>query len=122
MAKVKICFLPCNPSDNHWILVVLIIDKAELLILDPMFNGWEISNRNQKFCHDIGLRLFSQKFRIRKVNVISPNHVLQKDSKNYGVFCCFYGKHLIDGNNVFAFLLSILYINFFLDSQQFLKN
>ena len=98
LSNIKLVFIAYNPSDNLWILVVLRITEEEIVILDPLQRDYNESDPSHQMCVKVGRELFSRKFRQNKVVVaLSPDHILQKDCFNCGVYVCYYARQLCEG-------------------------
>jgi Ulp1 family protease len=90
---IKLVLVPCNPSGVHWILLVIDVEKGNMMVLDPINE-----HSCEKACVVIGKELLSRKFRKHNATVMkSSEHLLQKDSFNCGVLVCFYSKQLCEG-------------------------
>ena len=96
LSNTKLVFIPFNPSNVHWILVVLKVAEGELFVLDPMNKTYDDGNDQHKQAIKVGEELFSRKFRQHSVITIpSPDHVLQTDGYNCGIFICYYVKQIV---------------------------
>ena len=76
LENIEKVIIPFNPTNSHWILLLLDMNNCELSILDPLGQLYE-GSRNFQSCHNVAAKIFNEKFSQNKTIVVcSTNRFL----------------------------------------------
>ena len=90
-------FMPTNPSRAHWILLVLNLQTHELGVYDPYLHTNEKHNPDSRAMRL--LNIWKEIYRLQRnvdLRLNYPDHKIQKDSYNCGVFVCWFVNRLVN--------------------------
>ena len=103
--SLKSCFfIPFNPNNCHWLLVVLKIHRKEISALDPLLADTNWSDKSIQKGYRVGSTIMEIKFGINNATKANVKHTKQSDSISCGVMICYYADQIINGNILFKLL------------------
>ena len=94
-------FIPFNPNNCHWLLVVLKIHRKEISVLDPLVADTNWSDKSIQESYRVGSIIMETKFGINNATKANVKHTKQSDSISCGVMICYYADQIINGNTLF---------------------
>ena len=97
-------FIPFNPNNCHWLLVVLKIHRKEISVLDPLVADTNWSDKSIQESYRVGSIIMETKFGINNATKANVKHTKQSDSISCGVMICYYADQIINGNTLFKLL------------------
>ena len=97
-------FIPFNPNNCHWLLVVLKIHRKEISVLDPLVADTNWSDKSIQESYRVGSIIMETKFGINNATKANVKHTKQSDSISCGVMICYYADQIINGNTLFELL------------------
>ena len=98
LSDKNIILIPFNPSNIHWVLVVVNIRSRKVILLDPLNNAVNQQEHLCKQAMNLGKRLLALKFGLEADGELTTiKHVKQPDSKSCGVFTCYYAEQIAKG-------------------------
>ena len=97
-------FIPFNPNNCHWLLIVLKIHKKEISVLDPLVVDTNWSDKWVQNGYRVGSIIMETKFGINNSTKANVKHTKQSDSISCGVMICYYVDQIINSNTLFEFL------------------
>ena len=83
-------FIPFNPNNCHWILVVVNISERATGVRDPLTSDMHWTDASVQRGYRIGLSLMQMKFGLTDVKQVNIRHVKQPDNSSCGVLVCYY--------------------------------
>ena len=101
MLSKSFIFIPFNPDNCHWILVVVNISETAIGSLDPLETDTHWTDTSVQRGYRIGSSLMQMKFGLKDVKQVNIRHVKQPDNSSCGVMVCYYAEQII---NVYVFL------------------
>ena len=91
---------PWNPTDYHWTLVAISVQRKQILYLDPMVNGDVSQNAFVKMLSTFMPQKLERTFALSGFQIGSMPHTLQTDSISCGVLVCWYAMQLVNGKSL----------------------
>ena len=102
----ELVFVLYNPSDVHWLLIVLNLLHGTIMLLEPVL---ENNYSDIELVKETGVKLLKNKFSLQNVTVILANkHSLQEDGSSCWVYICYYAKRICEGLPMFFFQVMVL--------------
>ena len=101
MDDARAILAPWNPSGSHWILIAIFLPSLKAVYLDPLSNSRNATDRRVVQAK----AMFSHLIRVKKSDDAKlqwsfPNHALQEDSYNCGVFTCIYAERIAKNQSI----------------------
>lgn len=90
--------IPCNPTRNHWILLVVLKFTGTFYILDPANNNPLSIHSIQHYVDNLVQILFV--ITNRRYEHVLPRRVMQTDSHSCGIYVCYYAYRLLYGGKL----------------------
>ena len=97
-------FIPFNPNNCHWLLIVWKIHRKEILVLDPLVADTNWSDKSFQKVYRVDSIIMETKFGINKATKANVKHTKQAGSISCGVMICYYADQIINGNTLFKLL------------------
>ena len=90
--------VPCNPTANHWLLLVAVKHEAAVYVLDSLHPYPFFSNAIRRVVENLELILFAvtgQKFKYKL-----PQRTMQTNGRDCGIFACYYAYRVLSGGKL----------------------
>ena len=104
-SSISLVLIPFNPTNSHWILIVINIERKTIAVLDPLVTDtvWTGTSTCKGF--QVGMDIMKLKFNIdfQDVKKVNIKHHKQPDGISCGVLVCFYAEQIIKGSKSFVF-------------------
>lgn len=102
----RILFLPFNPTRQHWILVVLNLLNNTAMVLDPLVKARPSNAQDIERFINTCAKLWSPRIPFK---VEYPDHILQTDMYNCGVYICYYVERIVTNQSLDELIDTIEY-------------
>ena len=104
LSSKSCAFIPYNPNNCHWLLIVLKIHRKEISVLDPLIANTNWSDKSIENGYRVGSIIIETKFGINNATKANIKHTKQSDSISFGVMICYYADQIINSNTLFELL------------------
>ena len=81
-------FIPFNPNNCQWILVVVSISERAIGVLHPLATDTHWTDTSEQRSYRIGLSLMNMKFGLTDVKHVNIRHVKEADNSSCDVLVC----------------------------------
>ena len=101
MDDARVILAPWNPSGSHWVLIAIFLPSLKAVYLDPLSNSRSATDNRVVQAK----AMFSHLIRVKKsddgkLQWSFPNHALQEDGYNCGVFTCIYAERIAKNQSI----------------------
>ena len=96
----KFIFIPWNPSNFHWILIVVDIAQQKMMYLDPAEEPCVATSMYVASAKNIANVLLRKKLDSSVSTVECPRRLMQRDGSSCGVLVCLHAKIIADGKDL----------------------
>ena len=111
LTEKELILAPYNIDNSHWVLVVVNLNKKEILYIDPMQTSTAITDTYFKNAVGFMSKILQEKFSLDVTDFknLSPLHKIQQDLYNCCVYVCFFAKNITQENSIESGLDEIMF-------------
>ncbi|XP_057299600.1 uncharacterized protein LOC130630212 [Hydractinia symbiolongicarpus] len=100
--NIKYVLIPYNDGGTHWILTVVDVKSGSIIVLDPMTTDYNPNLKSHSDAVSVAMKILQKKFwkNVTNISIKTEEHVMQKDARSCGVYCCFYASKIMSGGKL----------------------